>query len=95
MSKFKSGEKLRKVHHHLLGPTPLNLKYNFMETPRKFIIAKLSIRKLGYSSSCIISNDEDPILRIQSFAIIDLNFSRKVYFNLIAIHHACKHTRNL
>ena len=29
------------------------LKYNFVETPRKFIIAKRSIRKLGSSSVLI------------------------------------------
>ena len=40
-----------------------------METPRKFITAKLSIRKPG-SSSHIISTDEDPGLRIESFAVI-------------------------
>ena len=28
----------------------IKLKYNFVEIPRKFIIAKLSIRKLGSSS---------------------------------------------
>ena len=33
---------------------PVLLKYNFVETPRKFIIAKLSIRKLGFSSVPII-----------------------------------------
>ena len=47
-----------------------------METPRKFIIARLSIRKLGSSSVliiwCIISTDEDPSLRSKSFAIISL-----------------------
>ena len=51
-----------------------------METPRKFIIAKLSISKLGSSSVLIIqvliyniiSTDEDPSLRIESFAIINL-----------------------
>ena len=33
----------------------IKLKYNFVETPRgKFIIAKLSIRKLGSSSVLII-----------------------------------------
>ena len=36
----------------------------FVETPRKFITAKLSIR--------IISTDEDPGLRIESFAVINL-----------------------
>ena len=48
-----------------------------METPRKFITAKLSIRKPGSSSvlinicSHIISTDEDPGLRIESFAVIN------------------------
>ena len=32
----------------------IKLKYNFVETPRKFIIAELSIRKLGSSSVLII-----------------------------------------
>ena len=41
-----------------------------METPRKFIIAELSIRKLGSSSVLIIV--EDPNLRIESSAIINL-----------------------
>ena len=57
----------------------VNIKYlfNFVETPRKFIIAELSIRKLGSSSVllillCIISTDENPSLRIESFAIINL-----------------------
>jgi hypothetical protein len=36
----------------------------FVETPRKFITAKLSIH--------IISTDEDPGLRIESFAVINL-----------------------
>ena len=44
-----------------------------METPRKFITAKLSIRKHGSSSVLIIlSTDEDPGLRIESFAVINL-----------------------
>ena len=46
-----------------------------MDTPRKFIIAELSIRKLGSSSVLIIlfiSTDEDPSLRIESSAIINL-----------------------
>ena len=84
--------------------------FSFMQTPRKFIIAELSIRKLGSSSvliirlfeftrpsfyttlyttlytfhdtlskkgrvnsnSRIISTDEDPSLRIESSAIINL-----------------------
>ena len=37
---------------------------SFVETPRKFIIAELS--------SFIISTDEDPSLRIESSAIINL-----------------------
>ena len=44
---------------------------SFVETPRKFIIAELSIRKLG-SSSVVISTDEDPSLWIESSAIINL-----------------------
>ena len=73
---------------------------SFVETPRKFIIAELSIRKLGSSSvliirlfefiliikkgrvnsnSRIISTDEDPSLRIESSAIINLRgVSRKL-----------------
>ena len=46
---------------------------SFVETPRKFIIAELSIRKLESSSVLIIiSTDEDPSLRIESSAIINL-----------------------
>ena len=41
---------------------------SFVETPRKFIIAELSIRKLGSSSVLY----EDPSLRIESSAIINL-----------------------
>jgi hypothetical protein len=44
----------------------------FVETPRKFITAKLSIRKPGSSSALIISTDEYPGLRIESFAVINL-----------------------
>ena len=52
-----------------------------METLRKFITAKLSIRKPGSSSVLIIcstelyyiiSTDEDPGLRIESFEVINL-----------------------
>jgi hypothetical protein len=48
-----------------------------VETPRKFITAKLSTRKPGSSSvliicAHIISTDEDPGLRIESFAVINL-----------------------
>jgi hypothetical protein len=49
-------------------------------TPRKFVTTKLSIRKPGYRSSSvhannlliIINTDEDPGLRIESFAVINL-----------------------
>jgi hypothetical protein len=51
----------------------------FVETPRKFITAKLSIRKPGSSPVLIIciiihiiSTDEDPGLRIESFAVINI-----------------------
>jgi hypothetical protein len=43
-----------------------------VETPRKFITAKLLIRKPGSSSVHIISTDEDPGLRIESFAVINV-----------------------
>ena len=39
---------------------------SFVETPRKFIIAEL------YLLQSIISTDEDPSLRIESSAIINL-----------------------
>ncbi len=55
---------------------------NFVVTPRNFIIAKLSIRKPG-SSSVLIIADEDPGLRIESFAIIKLRgvtTKFKIYF---------------
>ena len=52
---------------------------SYVETPRKLIIAELSIRKLGSSSvliilllAIIIGTDEDPSLRIESSAIIHL-----------------------
>jgi hypothetical protein len=51
----------------------------FVGTPRKCITAKLSIRKPGSSSVLIIGDyfhiictDEDPGLRIESFAVINL-----------------------
>ena len=60
-----------------------------METPRKFIIAELSIRKLGSSSVLIIiiSTDEDPSLRIESSAIINLrgvstNLNKYIVFTM-------------
>ena len=60
-------------------------EYDIVETARKLVFAKVSIRKLGSSSvlmipslvliflsSNIVSIDEDPSLRIVSFAIIEL-----------------------
>ena len=63
----------------------IKLKYNFVETPRKFITAELSIRKLLLLllANIIISTDEDPSLRIERSAIINLRgVSTKLYFNL-------------
>ena len=52
---------------------------SFVETPRKFIIAELSVHKLGSLSVLIIPTDEDPSLRIESSAIINLRgVSRKL-----------------
>ena len=45
---------------------------SFVETPRKFIIAELSIRKFGSSSVYYYSTDEDPSLRSESSVIINL-----------------------
>ena len=39
--------------------------FSFVETPRKFIIAELSIRKLGSSSVLIISEDEEDPMKIK------------------------------
>ena len=68
----------------------IKLKYNFVETPPKFIITKLSICNLGSSSVLIImiilviiiiSTEEDPSLQIKSFAINLGGVSTKLYFN--------------
>ena len=62
----------------------INLKYHLVQTPRKFTIAKLSIRKPGSSSVSHLhyySTDEDPGLRIEGFAMIKLRgVSTKVSF---------------
>ena len=66
------------------------LIFNFVVTPRNFIIAKLSIRKPGSSSvslSDFISTDEDPGLQIESFAIIKLR-GVTTKLNIIFFHHA-------
>ena len=54
--------------------------YNFVETPGKFTIAKLPIRKLGSSSVLVMPlllpllalHHEDPSLRIESVAMVNL-----------------------
>jgi hypothetical protein len=55
-----------------------------VETPRKFITAKLSIRKPGSSSVLInMCTDEDPGLQIESFAVINLcgvSTNKTIYF---------------
>ena len=66
--------------------------FSFVETPRKFITAKLSIRKLGSSSvlmitTSIISTDGDPSLRIESFAITNL---RGAFTKLNKFFHCSK-----
>ena len=74
----------------------VNLKYNFVETPRKFAMAELSIRKLGSSSVLIVmmNTDEDPSLWIESSAIINLRgVSTKLYFNLIFTMQTYKELR--
>ena len=62
-----------------------------METPRKFIIAELSIRKLrifiSANNTSIISTDEDPSLRIESSAIVNLrgvstNLNKYIVFTM-------------
>ena len=56
-----------------------------METPRKFIIAKVSIRKFGSSPVLIISTDENPSLRIESFAITNLSYVSTNYILYIYV----------
>ena len=51
--------------------------FGFVETPRKFVVAELLIRKLGSSLVLIIlkndeDDDEDPSSRIESSAMVDL-----------------------
>ena len=45
----------------------IKFKYNFVETPRKFIIAKLSIRKLGSSSGIIIMAVLLALMKIRAY----------------------------
>ena len=49
----------------------VKLKYNFVETKCKFIIAKLSIRKLGSSSVMMILNLSQPWFNVL-MAILDV-----------------------
>ena len=49
-------------------------QYNFLQTPRKFMVAKLF--------SIMISSDEDPSLWIESLAIVNLRgISTKLYYD--------------
>ena len=69
-----------------LSGTCFNLKYIVVETPRKFIIAKLSIRKPRSSSVLII-------IRIESFAMVNFRgVSTKLFFDR---QSPCKHTKIL
>ncbi len=61
ISKFKSSEKkaiskLLQYRNSIVAITIYYLYFNFVVTPRNFIIAKLSIRKPG-SSSMLIKSD--------------------------------------
>ena len=64
----------------------------FVETPRKFITAKLSIRKPGSSSVliiCILLAYEDPGLRIESFAVInlrDVSTNKTIIYKIVVKH---------
>ena len=71
-----------------------------METPRKFIIAELSIRKLGSSSVLIILISTKALQRIESSAIINLRgvstklnkyivFTMQTYKKLIVLLFVC------
>ena len=70
----------------------------FVETLRKFITAKISIRKPGSSSVQIIriiSTDEDPGLRIESFAVINLRGDSTNKNKYMFYRHAYKPTKKL
>ena len=68
----------------------IKLKYNFVETPCKFIIAKLSIQCSDLHQCIIISIEEDPSLQVESFAIINLRrVSTKLFFNLFIVSLKC------
>ena len=59
----------------------IKLKYNFVGTPLRFTIAKLSIHKLGSSSVLIIMHNTE--LTDRKFAMINLRgVPTKLYFNL-------------
>ena len=72
--------------------------FSFVETPRKLIIAKLLLRKLGSSSVLImhhiINTDEDPSLRIESLAMINLRGVSMHKAKLLS-HSPCKRKKNL
>ena len=65
-----------------------------METSRKFIVLFINLLLLLFKSRRpIISTDEDPSLRIESSAIINLRGVSTKLNKYIAF--TCKHTRNL
>ena len=66
---------------NIIAVTIFQLKYNFVETPRKFIIAELSIRKLGSLSMLIIMRLIDSIMQLHSLSLKRLIV--KVIFALI------------
>ena len=74
--------------------------FSFVETQSKFFIAELSIRKLGSSSVLIIlmknDADEDPSLRIESSAIINLRgVSTKLNNYIVFTMQTCKKLKSI
>ena len=64
----------------------LRSHYNFVETPRKFIVTKLSSISSDLNR-CIVGTDEDPSLRTESFAMkLNLVFSQD--YTKIYVHQA-------
>ena len=54
--------------------------FSFVETPRKFIIAELSIRKLGSSLNYYFNEDDEEVIIIDLLCIIstDMTTSLKI-----------------
>ena len=61
------------------------LRYNLVETPRKFTVAKLSIRKLGPSSLLALMKIRAYKLQIESFANNKLTCNKF----LVRLHGEC------